>query len=268
MILQIKGADYSQTGLGKLPYVSDEVRILLELYPSITEKDRQNVQKLINDAGDAFDKSFYVILPILSANTRQAISNFKTGAIGLTSADFQNDVYTNARYFMDSDKTLNSNSLADFGDNSINQTLPTYSASGSFAVRNVAKSSTNLLTDLGSGNINISPSGSVVCQKYDGTNNQRADVVTPASSIRYNTTSFSGQVGNTSGTVNKLYVDSAVGDFDIVGLTGNSKMSLGHKLTSEGLPLLKVAAAIYCQGLTTAETLQLHNALKDFISKY
>lgn len=269
MNLIVTGADYSNTGLGKVPYVSEELNSLLSVYGSITQEDKFNAQELIDSiggiSGDIMNKAFHVILPIFSTNAVEGILDLKTGVRNFM------DPYLNsgdlAGKYSISQKALQQTSAGYFDDCRINHSVLNSAISGSFAViQNSTYVKPNYITSTGLGNALIS-TDNVDIQKYDGTNNQNVSLARNKS-VDYNVVSFSGQSGNNSGNRNRLFVDSTSNDFAMVALSGSSQMSIGVRGDSSSFNLQGLAVGFFCDGLTVPETQILHSALTDFISKY
>lgn len=214
MIITNVGADYSGTGLGKVPYVSAEINQLLSVYPSITNIKKQAFQAFIDNIGGLngtiWGKVNYLFCPILSANLAECFIDLKgheNPIPTLTIAERDNN------YSFVSGKLSQNSVVMSSGDELIGDaTIPVYRISGFGIVdRNTSYSSSNFITRVGGGNISKTPDGNgFYIQKHDGTNNQDKSVA-GLSNRPVHAYTYSGLAGIDAESQNILIVDGVEG---------------------------------------------------------
>ncbi|WP_437918592.1 hypothetical protein [Sphingobacterium sp. LRF_L2] len=178
MQIAVIGADYSGTGLGKVPYVSSEVNALLSVYSEITLSQKSAFQTFVDEiggiGGTIWNKfaANSLLLPIFSSTLSEALINVCTGSHNLVaaSANF-------AQYWSLSDGKLSQvYSSGSPGDNiRINVTgrlIYTLSPFGIVDKFPDYASVNKLVTHIGQGNLSVIGASRMSIQKSDGTNNQ------------------------------------------------------------------------------------------------
>ena len=272
MIITNVGADYSGTGLGKVPYVSQEVSELLSIYSGITLPQKQAFQSFIDDigglSGAIFSKVYNLFIPQFASNLLEAMRDVK----GMSNPFFNlNDTGKSIGYSFSNGSLSQNNVVASGYSNQLTTNGAAYLHSGFGIVkRSVSEGYGNYITLVALGNLMKSATtNDFTIQKADGTVNQYKTVSGLATRTKH-AYSFSGLTGIDADNQNNIVIDGVEG-LQVIqpsfNLTLQARMSIGYAMTST-TPTNKLTSAYllgYAFGLTRQEAKTINAALLSFI---
>ncbi|WP_437918448.1 hypothetical protein [Sphingobacterium sp. LRF_L2] len=277
MQIVVKNANYSGTGLGKVPYVSEEVNTLLSVYSSITLEQKSHFQIFVDEiggiGGTIWNKfaANSLLLPCFSSNLSEALLNVCTGSHNLvaSAANF-------AQYWEFSNGKLSQvYSATSPGDNlRINRTGKLIYALSPFGVvdkfgdyANVNK----MVTTLGQGNLSVIGASRMSIQKSDGTNNQNISLTVTDSNdfLAYTAT---GLQGISEATQNRIVINGQVAlqaiqaSFSLTASTWIGALGSTSATTSNQGGLRNARVLGFAEGFTAEEASLVNSALVNLMS--
>ena len=274
MRIKNDGADYSGTGLGKLPYVSTPVGTLLSIYPGLSTDNKEYFQAFIDDigglSGSIWTKTKHVFLPVFSSTLLVAMKDLKSSADPFVDMP---DARKPLNYTLTDGRLTQLYNPGNI-DNRFVFNTQWYKASvfGSIK-RDTTLLYNNHISQVGHGAIFKAGNGnSFTAVKYDGISQFQQRAVPGNPTKIEHTFSVSGLQGVDVTTQNVLVVDGTIGLIPInaaVNLAGSTTLGrLGYATNTdaENVRLRDAYILGYGVGYTREETIQIETAINSLMT--
>lgn len=276
MNIVVNGADYSGSGLGKVPFVTPEVETILSIYPGLSQSKKLAFQLFIDTIGGLTGalwatKIKYLFLPVLASNLLEAMKDVKGNATpfaNLPDADKPTYYSFASGRLTQLDVALGSKS------NLLVMTAPWYAASIFGSVKRDASTAIqNNLANYAYGNIlKTGNTNHFQAQKYDNVSENQTANIFGSSTKAAHSYAVSGLTGIDSTNQNVIYVDGNSQLFNLkplanlAGTPSLGRLGFAPNSSSPGVTLRDVYMQGYGSGFTREETQLVEGAISAFMT--